>query len=321
MVEQNSEKLEIKPEAKESLREDAFCLVIDKASLEQEKDKIHPAGLATLEMILKLPEQLQFSKGTTLLVGPNASGKSTILGLIHLMGEVTSGYNMYLRRHKRDNPDTQPQSWEQFRNQYLELKRKTQSKTEWAQLGIAPTIAKHTTVISGSRNLNWTELYRVPEAAGKMWQIQKDLTTGSWGIGSSGEAVYREGQKNSETEILGSTQQIVDSMVYQDLQRIVDQDPNQPKVFLLDEPTSNADLNRTLEFFSELDNLNQSNHGLASFIVATNDGLLALDERIPRINTKHPEQGVHSLREYPLDKTLIESLRKMGYAPTNSNNS
>ena len=117
--------------------------------------------------------------------------------------------------------------------------------------------------------------------------------------------------------VLQTNQQVVDRYFEKNVDWFLKSNNGRKKLLLLDEPTGNTDLQRSLNFLHELDEKNSANGNEANFVVATNDGLLAVHRNIPRIDLSHPERGVHFLRDYPLDPQVSRSLADFGYVPTN----
>lgn len=295
------------PEQREKLENTAFVLSIDKEGLASERDNINPAGLNTLDIISRLPDKLAFPKGSILIVGPNGSGKSTLLGLIGIMGNASS-YQV------TSNEAGQQLSWEAARDQVLQFNGTPEVQKR--KLGIAPTIAKHVVVEDGSANLDLTKMYRIPEIAGAAWQTEEIKSQGLW------EPVTAAGQKEIKAdfvkrgpseEVKGSTQQIIDQTLQKEIS--MDMRLGEVKTILLDEPTSNADIKRTLNFLPDLDKMNAETGNNTTFVVATNEGLLSLNRNVPRIDFNHPERRIHRLSDYSLDPEIQAGLQAMGYTP------
>lgn len=301
-------------EQSERLNTVAFSLRFDKAGLEAERGNIDPAGHRTLDAFLNFPEQLDFPKGVTLIVGSNGIGKSTLLGVISMLGEAaslqeTDGMMVDLKK------GISPMTFEEARADVIEGRGK--GKVEKKKLGIAPNIAGHTTVISNDNGINRTRKYNTPEITGRLWALYEDDDMGQWGMGNQGQAEFRRGgDLIRRAGVVGSTQQIIDQQMFKNMKADLEMFPGKSQVVLLDEPTGSADLQRTLNIFHDLDQINrETTGGKCTFVVATNEGLLALNRNTPRIDLEHPERGVHFLRDYPLEPNIQTSLQEMGYAP------
>lgn len=308
-------------ESKERLQRGGFSIRFDKTGLDAERKNILPQGQLTLETFLNFPEVLEIPKGATFVVGDNGSGKSTVLGLVDLLGRVNGMYKIGQgmaegRYGVADN--YHPNTWEQERDQLI-ARRGGMVGSEWKKYGIAPNILKHVSIKGGSENLASTRLVRIPEVAGALWASVADQERGSWepDARNGGAAVYEEGRGLDDDEVLGSTQQIIDQRVFEDLRREIGWS-NQPEILLLDEPTANADLKRTMNLLKELKGLEEVTKHPVTTIVATNEGLLSIHQGINVIDMSHPDRGVHKKKDYPLDSGIEEGLREMGYAPINT---
>lgn len=297
------------PEQGELDNNAAFTLKFDKAALEEERSNIAPQGHATLDAILRLPDLLAIPKQTMLIIGPNGIGKSTLLGVIDMLGSAV--------RSMKYN-----ESWENAIS--MATSTRNREATEVKKMGLAPNIARHVTVVDGVDNIGTTRYWRIPEEIGKLWN---QLSVDEQGYNrvdyvlnkATGKTVpvetFNRGTAARDAGVIGSTQQILDQRVFGFMEQDIASGQG-PFTELLDEPTSNADLQRSLGLISELEQMSARQKDRAHFIIATNEGLLALNRNVSRIDMAHPERGVHLGRDYPLEEDTLKALVDMGYTPT-----
>lgn len=304
-------------EQRESDNKTAFTIQIDKAGLEAERANIAPEGQATLDVILKLPDTLAIPTETLLIIGPNGIGKSTLLGVVELLGAAVS----WRKNRAKENQPEEQNTWENAIQMVIDPRGKP--VTERKKLGIAPDIARHVSVVDGADNIGRVIFARVPEEAGKLWNMfaedemgYLDSTATFDSSGNSREVTrFTKGTMARDTGVVGSTQQIIDRQVFKGLEDAIARGDG-PHTILLDEPTANADLQRSLGLFKELNQINSRIENRAHFIIASNEGLLALNRNVPRIDMSHPERGVHFGKDFPIEEDTLKALQDMGYAPT-----
>ena len=292
---------EVRKAEKREIKEADFGVVIDKDQVlkidvqevlggayfgneQQRTDKIQELERIK-ETIMRLPEQLRFDPGITLIVGENGSGKTTIAKALHYISQIEWGaaYNRELEDREdsiRFILDPPPNS-----GAILEIKNS----------GLAPHIARAISASSYAaveyyqKNMYWD----FAKEAGRLNQLQDEIVRDAWLGRMRGERDAGSIRENRE-----SNRQSIDRLMVERI-RPREKHGKGPQIDFFDEPEVGMDPMRHMRILDELESFSPEN---SIAIVPTNSPVLFANPEIPRIDLRYPERGIFKPKDYPEEK-------------------
>lgn len=251
------------------------------------------------ERLSKLPEDLHFEPGITLIVGDNGSGKSTLAKAIYLSLQYQEQLRSLKEKRKaggiigRGYGGKTDDELEEVAREMVFNPSVVGSRLDLINSGLAPQISKA---------LRLQATYHTPEwATSRSMRIDYDEFPLLLAEKRQGEAAFGGGLE-LETEhltddaiITGSHRQLVDLIIFQKYAEDKQKDPNASKIYFLDEPETGLSPRRHLNLQGMLDDVLNSK---SISVVPTNSTVLYQSD-LPRIDLDFPARGIFRPSQYP----------------------
>lgn len=276
---------------------------------------------ATVERVKKLPNDLEFSPGVTLIVGDNGHGKSTFAKAIHLIlkqQQLTES----LQATAADMIDIGmgdekffDASAKEARDQIFHPKKTdTHNRLNLTQAGLAPTISQAVTLreadffslpdyidcakIAGEKLTRETKRVEqdfdgaIDERSRTRWEENRGRPSGNLDFTVKGDEIHQ------------SSRQTIDEAVRQALKDfgVVGEDEDtkerqkKASIIFIDQPEEGADPKRQRQLQKELTSIAE---GQGSIVIVPTNSILLCDSDLPRIDLENPERGIFRPSEYP----------------------
>jgi predicted ATPase len=228
-----------------------------------------------IECVEKLPDNLTFQPGITLIVGDNGSGKSTI------------AHALYYAMRYQSLLDSGKSADYAFECIYAPRSSRFEV-SELARAGIAPLLAQ--------------SMHLEQKGISEYGQIDYHDLTRVAGMDQSIDFIDDFGESRSQgtdrllnnLDLHQSNRQTVDK-TFTELKDNAKRHPTQRRVIFVDEPEIGASPRRQMKLAEELQSL--VNPGSIE-IVPTNSLALFNNQNIPRIDLDYPERGIHLPSDY-----------------------
>jgi len=246
---------------------------------DQREDKAQELE-STKEVVMRLPEQLQFEPGITLVVGENGSGKTTLAKALHYISQIEWG----VAHNHEDREDAISFVLEPPPNfgTILDIKNS----------GLAPHIARTMSASSYAavKDYRVTQYWDFAKEAGRLSQLENEMVTDAWHKRMRGE-----GEITSISSDRESNRQSIDRNMVEQI-RGGGKRVRGPQIDFFDEPEVGMDPMRHTRILDELKSFSPEN---SITIVPTNSPVLFANPEIPRIDLRYPERGIFKPKDYP----------------------
>ena len=229
------------------------------------------------EVLMKLPEQLEFKPGITLIVGENGSGKTTLALALYYLTRIESSfaYNSFVQNREEAEKDTLEPSG--FEGESVEIKNS----------GLAPYITKamstHRYARTEEDEVFW--YYDFAKEAGRIAGIDNQLASEAW-MRREQEGIGRNRESNRQS---------VDRVLVERIHRQKDWAKG-PQINFFDEPEVGMSPMRHVKLLEEIESFSREK---SIAIVPTNSPVLFANPDIPRIDFRYPERGIFKPTDYP----------------------
>ena len=292
---------EVRKAEKREIKEADFGVVIDKDQVlkidtkevlgdayfsneQQRTDKIQELERIK-EIIMRLPEQLRFEPGITLLVGENGSGKTTIAKALYYISQIEWG--AVYSRELEDREDAVSFVLDPSPNSSAILGIKNS--------GLSPYIARAMNASSYAVNSNYNDdtYWDFAKEAGRLNQVKDDIVMSAWLRGRQGARDAGPIEENRE-----SNRQSLDRIMVEEI-LMCKKHANGPQIVFFDEPEVGMDPMRHMGIADELESFFSEN---SVAVVPTNSPVLFANPEIPRIDLRYPERGIFKPKDYPEER-------------------
>lgn len=281
-----------KQRAKERLSEGRVDVAIDRSRLREieiqprDRFKDRRTGKATstgdvelqslLERIQRLPENLQFNPGITLIVGENGAGKSTFGKSLFL------AIKYFIERETSGNED----------KAYREVFVDNEVNGIWLrQSGLAPNIAQCLRVNIGA-DLELEEYEDFPAVIGRHISGEENDYYGHARNQLMTSLINKETMKTDSYKSFyndySSHRQTVDRFVFEKIKRRQEGHPG-PRIHFFDEPETGLSPRRHKQLEDEI----KEATARGSLIIVPTNSVVLYDSNLPRIDLEFPEIGIY----------------------------
>lgn len=232
------------------------------------------------EVMMRLPERLEFKPGITLIVGENGSGKTTLAKAFHYIAQIE-----WIMAN-----DPIIQNKEEATKSVLEPSPNWGGIIDIKNAGLAPHIAKamSATDYAATEGSEITRYWDFAKEAGRLAHLHEQIATDAWMRRKGGEGAPIG--LNQE-----SNRQSVDRIMVESIRREKGRAKG-PQVNFFDEPEVGMSPMRHMKLLEEVESFSAEN---SIAIVPTNSPVFFANSDIPRIDLRYPERGIFKPKDYP----------------------
>lgn len=282
-----------------------------------------------LDKVRRLPETLDFQPGTTLIVGENGGGKSTLAKAFHLAMQFDKKYRDHIEpdefydEEERRTPE-EARQWA-FNRTFLDKTGSQGEDLAMAGLGaqLGPAFIDGIECVS-NKSATYVDVGQVyGRAAGNMRRnaLERNEAATDWSTGQARTrtiTVAGEGTLNAK-----STRQSIDEYLgdFKEM-RTTFYDPGKPfmspaekkeamrqprtergSINFVDEPETGLSPRRHIALAEEIEDI-FGGAAQGNIVIAPTNSVVLFQSDLPRIDLEYPERGIHRPSDYPDHDTI-----------------
>ena len=231
-----------------------------------------------IEVLMRLPEQLEFKPGVTLVVGENGSGKTTLAKALHYVAQI--------EWTTANNPSVENKG--KAMKRILEPSPNVGQTIDIKNAGLAPHIAKAMSAGSyaAAKGAEATEYWDFAKEAGRLTHLHDTMATEAW---------FKREKEATLSINRESNRQSVDKIMVERIRREKEATGG-PQINFFDEPEVGMSPMRHMKLLEEIESFS-SKDSIA--IVPTNSPVLFANPDMSRIDLRYPERGIFKPKDYP----------------------